>query len=88
MWLKKFVLIDDDEDIETYGDINIDKRLFTVTQVKDFVKTSLDNYYGMFGDDDEFNDYEIENNADPSMFTLGFMVKNKENKLQVLEDLD
>lgn len=45
-------------------DFNREKRFFTVDDVKDFINVSLTNYYDMRDEsDDEFEDYEITNNA-------------------------
>ena len=44
-------------------DFNREKRFFTIADLKDFMKTCLDNYYSMSNSDDEFENYDIKNNA-------------------------
>ena len=38
-------------------DFNRQKRLFKVDEVKEFMSTSLNNYYDMFNNPDEFENY-------------------------------
>jgi hypothetical protein len=45
-------------------DFNREKRLFSVQEVKDFIATSMTNYYAMRDESsDEFEDYKLTNNA-------------------------
>jgi len=47
-----------DDPVPVMDDFNREKRIFTVAELRTFVKTSLTNYYAMFGDDnDEFEQY-------------------------------
>lgn len=46
-------------------DFNREKRIFTISELKDFMEKTLDNYYNMFDDTGsvEFENYEMGHNA-------------------------
>ena len=68
MWYKKFLLNGKDEDVPVMDDFNREKRFFMVTELKEFINTSLDNYYSMENSDSEFEDYTLLRNA--SLFII------------------
>lgn len=47
VWYKKFLLNGEDEDVPVMDDFNRQKRLFSVSEVLDFVDASMTNYYAM-----------------------------------------
>lgn len=67
VWYSKFILNDDDDDpVPVMDDFNREKRFFTVNDLKEFVKKSLDNYSAMRDDpDNEFEEYNITDDNHP-----------------------
>ena len=58
-----------DDDVPVMDDFERERRFFTTKELKDFVHTSLTNYYEMFGEgNDEFQLYEKNKNVE--MFTI------------------
>ena len=60
-------------------DFNREKRLFTVTELKDFVNVTLSNYYGMTNSTSEFEDYTLQNDA--QMFAVSMDPKQQNSTL-------
>ena len=57
VWYKKFMWNQDEEDVPVMDDFNRERRFFTIGEMKEFMTTSLNNYYSMFNSPDEFEDY-------------------------------
>ena len=48
-------------DVPVNDDFNREKRIFTISDLREFMTKTLDNYYDMFtdeGEDVEFEDYK------------------------------
>jgi hypothetical protein len=69
----------DDEEVPVMDDFNREKRLFTVSELKDFVNTTLVNYFGMENSTNEFEDYTLEHNA--TMFVVSQDPKQQNSTL-------
>ena len=59
VWYTKFMFNQEGDDpVPTMDDFNRERRFFKITEVRDFVVKSLDNYYEMFiNKNNEFEDY-------------------------------
>jgi hypothetical protein len=53
----------EDEDVPVMDDFNREKRFFTISDLKEFMKKSLNNYYTMNDSPDEFENYETNTNS-------------------------
>ena len=76
VWYKKFLLNAKEEEVPTMDDFNRQKRLFKVDEVKAFMNTSLDNYYDMFDNSDEFENYQFDDYVgNASLFVISLNPK-------------
>ena len=53
MWFTKFLKAD----VPIMDDFNREKRIFTISDLREFMTDTLDNYYDMFNSSVEFENY-------------------------------
>ena len=53
VWYTKFLAVD----VPIMDDFNREKRIFTISDLRDFMTGTLDNYYDMFNSSVEFENY-------------------------------
>ena len=59
MWFTKFLKAD----VPIMDDFNREKRIFTISDLREFMTDTLDNYYDMFNSSVEFENYNKMNDA-------------------------